>query len=91
MDLHSKLVSAAVEFDRKQSTKRGYNIYALPQYLQAIESAEECIAKGADVREVLCGHFNDRLLNAMIKAAGLPRATDAECRGNGAWCRRTEY
>ena len=39
--LHFKLVHAVTEYDRKQSTKRGYNPYALGQYLQRIQEFDE--------------------------------------------------
>ena len=97
MDLHSKLVSVAAEYDRKESTKRGYNIYALAHYMEAIQSVDACLAKllfsanpQDDVRRVLCGHFTGRLLDQMLKAAGLPKSSVGE-RRSGRWERQTEF
>jgi hypothetical protein len=89
--LHDKLIHAATEYDRKESTKRGYNRYALAQYFQAIQSVDECIANGGNPREVIIGHFTGRLQDRMLKAAGLEKGTDAECRGDGQWTRKTDY
>ena len=81
MDLHTKLVHAVTEYDRKQSTKRGYNIWALPQYLSRIDSIEVDIAAGSSVRDALVAAFSGRLLDACLKAMGESISTDKEQRG----------
>ena len=35
MTMHAKLIHELTALDRRESTKRGYNPYALPQYFQA--------------------------------------------------------
>jgi hypothetical protein len=80
MNIHFKLVHAVTEYDRKQSTRKHYNIYALAQYLQAIERVDsEIPAKG--LRAALTGNFNGRLLDVCLKAVGLPTSTVEEQRG----------
>lgn len=78
--LHFKLVHAVTEYDRRQSTRRGYNRWALPQYLGACTSAEEDIAAGKPVRAALVSNFCGRLLDVVLKAVGEPKSTDLEQR-----------
>lgn len=78
--LHFTLVHTVTEYDRKQSTKRGYNIYALSQYLNAIEVAEIRMEKGRTLREALVSSFNGRLLDRLLKAVGEPTSTVEEQR-----------
>lgn len=85
--LHSALVHAATEYDRREEakaarSKRGYhNPYALAQYLARIEEVETDIAAGASTRDALTAAFTGRLLNHMLKAVNEDGATDAETRG----------
>jgi hypothetical protein len=89
MTLHDKLIHAATEYDRRESTRRGYNHYALAHYIEAIRSAESHIQTGADIRQVLVGHFTGRLLSRMLKAAGCSPMTKADAIGGAV--RRTQY
>ncbi len=79
-----KLLTALTEYDRKQSKKKGYNIYALPQYMTALQYVRDDMAGGMSLREALVNNFHDRLLVALFKGVGEPRATDREVRGNPA-------
>ncbi len=85
---HHKLVHAVTEYDRKQMTKRGYNVYALAQYLEAVNAAEELIDKGVGTRRAFVECFNGRLLDVVLKSIGEPKQTIEEARG-GAWYRRS--
>lgn len=78
-ELHHKMIHAVTEYDRKESTKRGYNPYALPQYMQRVQEISADIGKGADPREAITTGFTGRLVNHVLKAAGLA----AERRGGG--------
>ena len=80
MGLHTRLVMAATDYDRKQGGKRGYNRYALAQYLGALQQAEQEIAGGSTARQALVSNFSGRLLDALLKAAGEPGAADEEVR-----------
>jgi hypothetical protein len=81
-ELESKLVHAVTAWDKKQMTKRGYNIYALPQYLLRCDEAIADIRRGAgrdaDIRCALIANFCDRLLDVVLKAADLPKSTKHE-------------
>ena len=79
--IHTALTHAAIQYDEKQSTKRGYNRYALAQYLQRIEEVESDIAAGASVRAALLSAFNDRLLDVFLVAVDQPKFTMEEKRG----------
>jgi hypothetical protein len=81
MGLHEKLVHAVVAHDQKQMVKRGYNMYAMPQYLEALKDVEEQVGKGKSIREALLDNFNDRLLDRLLKAVGEPKATLEEIKG----------
>lgn len=69
MNLQTKLVMAATEYDRKQSTKRGYNRYALSQYLARISEVVADIEAGADIRKALVAGFNGPLCAKLLKVA----------------------
>jgi hypothetical protein len=79
--LHNKLVDAVTAYDRKQESKRGYNRYALAQYLARVQEVSADIAKGADIRAAITAGFTGRLLDACLKAVGLPKSSDSEQRG----------
>lgn len=70
-ELKARLINAATEYDRKQVGKRGYNRFALPQYLARVDAVCEAIAEGADVQTELGRGFNGRLLTCLAKAVGV--------------------
>lgn len=78
MTLKDKLISAATAFDAKQSRKRFYNPCALGIYFERIDEVCADIERGADPRSAIMAGFSDRLLTAMLKAAGLPDFTRDE-------------
>jgi hypothetical protein len=81
--LHDRLTRAALVYDERCAKReRVPNPYRIGHILGGIERAEQRIAAGATVRAALCASFNDRLLDAMLKAAGEPKATLAEVRGH---------
>jgi hypothetical protein len=75
-----RLIMAASEYDRKQSTRKGHNPYALPQYFQAIDSAMNEFEAGQTIRKSLVSHFNGRLLDILLTTVGEPKSTDQEQR-----------
>jgi len=75
-----KLVHAVTEYDRKQEGRRGYNMYALPQYLQAAHNVTDEIIAGKTVRAAVVSNFCGRLLDVCLKAIGETKSTDAEQR-----------
>jgi hypothetical protein len=82
LPLHDRLARAALAYDKRCAKReRISNPYRIGHILGGVERAEQAIAKGATVRTALCACFNDRLLDAMLKAAGEAPATVAECRG----------
>lgn len=89
MTLHDKLRHELIQYDVKESTKRGYNSHALAIYLEALQSSMEFIDAGKDVRKVLVGHFCGRLLTKLLKAADCAPDTKEDQMGLG--IRRTSY
>jgi hypothetical protein len=76
MDTKQRIIAALTEYDRKQSTRRGYNPHALAQYFEALDSAETEVQRGRMWEMALQGAFNDRVLDVCLRAAnGLPRPT----------------
>ena len=73
--LRARLVSAATQFDRRAQTRRGWNPYALPQYLARIDEVIADVRAGADPRAAIIAGFCDRLRDALLKACGF--ATEA--------------
>lgn len=84
--MRNKLINAATEYDRKQSTKRGYNHYALPQYFAAVDDAVSQIDKGKPVRGELLRCFTGRLLDTLLRSVGESKSTHDEQR-SGRWHR----
>jgi len=85
VNLKDTLIHAVTAYDRKQSTRRGYNPYALGQYFQRIDEVCLDIEAGAEPRAALMAGFNDRLLDVLLKAAGLPVSTRPELDAKGGW------
>lgn len=75
-----KLSHAATEYDRKQSTRKGYNMYALSHYLGAVQDIEEDVDKGVELRKAIVTRTTGRLATALLKAVGLPALTVEEAR-----------
>jgi hypothetical protein len=78
--LRTQLSHALTAYDRRQSSRRGYNPYALAHYFGALHEALAEIETGTTVRATLVGHFCGRLLDVALRAAGEPPSTDAEQR-----------
>lgn len=75
MDYREKMVAALTAYDRRQSSRKGYNPYALAGYLGRIEEIAADIEAGADPRKAICAGFCDRVCAAALKACGLPAYT----------------
>lgn len=69
-EVKSILIQTLTNYDRKQSTKRGYNHYALGIYFQRVDEVCVDIEKGASPRQALLSGFSDRLLDVCLKAIG---------------------
>jgi hypothetical protein len=80
MNTHDKLIAALTAYDRKQSTKRDYNHYALAQYFARVDDVHADIAAGASVRAALVAAFCGRLLDVCLKAVGESKSTDDDQR-----------
>ncbi len=81
MTTKDKLIHALTAYDQKQSTKRGYNPYALGQYFQRIDEIIADIDAGADPRQAITAGFSGRLADAALRAIGLTATTDQENKG----------
>ena len=77
--MHFKLAHAVTTYDRRASTRRGYNPYALGIYLGAVERACELMAT-MPARDAVKQCFNDRLLDACLKSIGETACTSEEHR-----------
>lgn len=82
------LVHAVTAYDRKQSTKRDYNVYALGQYLARVNDVVADIEAGANVFDAINAGFNGPLLRHVVKTVAkarpdLPPATMPK--QEGAW------
>jgi hypothetical protein len=77
-EIEARLIQALTAYDRKQSTRRGYNPYALGQYFERVENIMRDIAGGATPRQAIIAGFTGRLQDAALRAIGEPIAGDAE-------------
>jgi hypothetical protein len=81
--LRFNLVSAVTDYDRKQSTKPSYNMYALPQYLERVSEIMDDIAAGADPRSAIAAGFTGTLLSSVMRKLKLNTPTREEIQGIG--------
>lgn len=79
--MKQKLVHAFTEYDRKQSTRRGYNPFALGQYFLRIDEICADIDRGAKPREAILAGFTGRLADVALRAIGEPTTTMKEWQG----------
>ena len=70
--LRQTMTRAVTNFDRQASRRRGYNIYALAQYLDAVDRVVEAVEGGAEPRAAVTEAFNDRLQDALLRALDQP-------------------
>lgn len=82
--IRARLVSAVTQYDARESTKRGYNPYALGQYLERVEAICADIAAGATPRAAICAGFLGRLADACLRSLGLPKTAEGD-EPRGAW------
>ena len=78
--MHHKILTVLVAYDRKQSTKRFYNPYALAHYCGALSRAMSAMELGSTPREALVSTFCGPLLDKALKAIGETKSTDREQR-----------
>lgn len=81
--LRFNLVSAVTEYDRKQSTKPSYNMYALPQYLERVSEIMDDIAAGADPRAAITAGFTGTLVSSILRRLKMSGASRGEMSGMG--------
>lgn len=80
--IHDALTRALLHYDVRQEKRRGYNRYALGQYLQAAAELEADVARGADLRATLLEYFSGSLLRFVLKALDLAPLTPTEERAH---------
>ncbi len=78
--LNHKLTHAVTEYDRKQSKRKGYNMYALSHYLGACQEIAKEVDTGVNIRKACVEHLTGRLLDVVLKAIGEAPSTDSEQR-----------
>jgi hypothetical protein len=66
--IRHKLIHAVTEYDRKQSTRRGYNHYALAHYIAAVDDIANDIAAGEAPLVAIERHTNDRVAEVCRRA-----------------------
>jgi hypothetical protein len=72
MTLEETLIHAVTAYDRRRANRKGYNHYALAQYMSAVDRAIDVHERGQPLRSALHRFFNDRLLDALLNAVGEP-------------------
>lgn len=74
------LIHAVTAFDRRASTRKGHNPYALGQYFQRVDDICADIDNGADPRAAILAGFSGRVADACLRALNLPISTNEEAR-----------
>ena len=67
MNLQSQLDHYLTQWDIKQSTKRGYNPFALGIYLERAADLASDVAQGATISDAIDAHFCDRIAAMLHK------------------------
>lgn len=75
-EIRMKILNAVTEYDRKQSTKKYYNPYALPQYIGKIDEVIEYVEAGHDLKYAIRKCYLDRLCTAVGKEFGIKFTND---------------
>ena len=83
--LRFQLITAVTDYDRKQSTKPSYNIYALPQYFARVDEILSDVESGADPRSAITAGFVGTLQNFVLRKLKMSGSTMEEARGGGSW------
>lgn len=78
--LHTRMVMAVTDYDRKQMSRRGYNPYALAQYLEAVEAIEKEISSGTTPRQAILNNLLAGLCDVTLRAIGQAARTPEEIR-----------
>jgi hypothetical protein len=68
--IHAKLFNSVTEYDRKQSTKKYYNVHALGHYARMLQKIRHLTDKGHDIRSAIVVCSCDRLRDVMLKSIG---------------------
>lgn len=83
LPLHSQLACAVTDYDRKQSTKKFHNIWALGHYLKGCDQVCALVDRhNLSVEDASCTCFIDRLQSHVLKFLGYNIA-DRETIRNG--------
>jgi hypothetical protein len=83
--LNSKLKSFLTEYDRKESTKKHHNPYALGIYFERADDVSADVDAGADLRAAIVAGFTGRLCDFLLKKFGLSLLTKDESFGSGVY------
>jgi hypothetical protein len=75
-----RLIQAVTDYDRKESTKRGWSMYALGHYFRAIRQVADEMEAGTAPRKALVANLTGRLLDTCLKVIGESPATREELR-----------
>ena len=68
--LDVELAHAVTRYDRWQEKRKGYNHYALAQYLERAAEVAGEVQRGVELRTALENAFNDRLLDYLLQWFG---------------------
>jgi len=74
------ILSAFTDWDRKQSTKPGSNMYALGHYCKALQRVALYAEKGHNLRDAVITCFLGRLCDHILKALKLEKMTKDEAK-----------
>lgn len=75
-EIRVKLLNAVTEYDRKQSTKKCYNRYALAQYIAQIDNVIRLHQEGSALKWSIRKCYLDRLCAAVGKEFGIKYTND---------------
>lgn len=75
---HAMVLSAVTAYDRKQSTKKFYNHYALGHYCRAVGNTFRHVENGAELRTAILNCFVGQLANVVLKSVKLDKMTKNE-------------
>ncbi len=71
--LRTRILMIVTEYDRKQSKKKGYNIWALSHYCNGVSNVMGAVDSGEDIEEALKAGFCGSLLRHIAKKLGIDK------------------
>lgn len=76
----AKIINAFTAYDRRASSRKDHNPYALGHYCKALHRVDRYLEAGYPLRSAIVSCFCGRLCDSILRAIGEPLMTKEEAR-----------